>query len=385
MRILRTCLLLMSALCFAALPDRAAGDSFGSGANAFDIEFVEIGNPANPADTTFTGLTGDLYRTSAGSVDYAYRIGKFEISREMIDKANAEGLLGITLTDLSTFGGNGPLRPATGASWNEAARFVNWLNTSHGFSPAYSFLVQPGDAGYSANADIRLWSPGDAGYDPSNLFRNSLAKYVLPSVDEWYKAAFYAPSSGVYYDYATGSNTAPAAVASGTAPGTAVFNQSIFSSGKGPADIALAGGLSPYGTMAQAGNVGELEETEYDLVNDSPSYSRGMRVAPWFAIASELSIRGGQTPTSEIGHIGFRVASVSAPEPHALALWALAAIGLSLMRRQLLPSQHGFRLDRLLRRLRGAPGSERESHPPHFSPLQASTTSAATACARAQA
>ena len=91
------------------------------------------------------------------------------------------------------------------------------------------------------------------------MFRNSLAKYFLPSVDEWYKAAYYDPTSGVYDLYPTGSNTAPTAVASGTAAGTAVFPADYC-----PADITLAGGLSPYGTMGQGGNVYEWNETAFD-------------------------------------------------------------------------------------------------------------------------
>ena len=80
----------------------------------------------------------------------------------------------------------------------------------------------------------------------ANPFRNSQAQYFLPNVDEWYKAAYYDPTSGVYFDYPTGSDSAPTAVASGTAAGTAVYDAQV-----GPADITLAGGLSPYGTMAR--------------------------------------------------------------------------------------------------------------------------------------
>ena len=81
--------LLLIAQFFLGLVESAAGDMFGSGANTFDIEFVPIGNPGNPADTT-----GDP--NPAGSVAYSYRIGKFEISEQMIDKANTVGGLGIT-------------------------------------------------------------------------------------------------------------------------------------------------------------------------------------------------------------------------------------------------------------------------------------------------
>jgi hypothetical protein len=75
-------------------------DTFGTGGNQFDIEFVPIGNPGNAADTT-----GDP--NPGGKVDYAYRMGKFEISEDMIDKANNEGGLGIT------HNGRGANKPAS--------------------------------------------------------------------------------------------------------------------------------------------------------------------------------------------------------------------------------------------------------------------------------
>jgi hypothetical protein len=58
-----------------ALAHWCRGDTFGSGANTFDIEFVTIGNPGNPGDST-------VYPNSAGSVPYTYRIGKYEISED---------------------------------------------------------------------------------------------------------------------------------------------------------------------------------------------------------------------------------------------------------------------------------------------------------------
>ena len=42
----------------------------------------------------------------AGKVEYEYQMGKFEVSRDMVSKANAAGSLGITLADLSSFGGS---------------------------------------------------------------------------------------------------------------------------------------------------------------------------------------------------------------------------------------------------------------------------------------
>ena len=315
---LRT-LLLIALLCISSA-GRAVGAMFGSGVNTFDIEFVSIGNPGNAAD-----VTGNP--NPAGSVAQAFRIGKFEISEDMINKANAEGALGITKDT------RGVDKPATSVSWNEAARFVNWLNTSTGSPPAYKFDIQPGVDGYSANANAQLWAIGDPGYDPSNLYRNSLARYFLPSTDEWYKAAYYDPTSGVYYDYPTGSDTAPTAVASGTAAGTAVYTQPF---GNGPADITQAGGLSRYGTMAQGGNIFEWEESDFILLNGPTTDSRGLRGGYWSAgsINLQSTNRLSGLPTGGNNVTGFRVASVI-PEPSTALLAALASLGLLSRRKGL--------------------------------------------------
>jgi hypothetical protein len=43
--------ILAAVVCFSST-DRAAADTFGSGANTFDIEFVAVGDPGSAADTT---------------------------------------------------------------------------------------------------------------------------------------------------------------------------------------------------------------------------------------------------------------------------------------------------------------------------------------------
>jgi formylglycine-generating enzyme len=300
----------------------AHADTFGSGANSFDIEFATIGNPGNAADTTGAP-------NPAGQVDYAYRIGKFEISEQMIDNANLLGGLGITKDT------RGPDKPATSTSWNEAARFVNWLNTTSGSTPAYKFAVQPGEANYIANANIELWTAGDAGYNPSNLYRNSSARYFLPSVDEWYKAAYYDPTSGVYYEYPTRSDSAP----DGTDfEGDPLFDAVYFDGFNqgGPNDITNAGVLSPYGTMGQGGNVNEWQETDVDLLN-GPTPSSSNRVARGGYWAGSLDLvatrRLGVNPSVEFNIFGFRVASTAVPEPSTLLLIA-AGVGSCMLRRR---------------------------------------------------
>ena len=177
---------------------------------------------------------------------------------------------------------------------------------------------------------------GDAGYDAANLFRNSQAHYFLPSVDEWYKAAFYDPNAnggaGGYWDFPTGSDSVPTAVASGTAAGTAVWDQAFE---QGPADITLAGGLSPYGVMGQGGNVWEWEETEYDLDERRwfvcPRGAGGQLERPHLHHPVRVGPQHVDDPTIEDDIIGFRVASI--PEPSSLLLGALGTLGLLLWRR----------------------------------------------------
>ena len=295
-------------------------ETFGTEANEFTMEFVTIGNPGNAADTTGSP-------NPAGSVAYIYNLGKYEVSRDMINKANTAGSLGITMQDMTSYGGNGLLRPATGITWNEAARYVNWLNTSTGGTAAYKF----------SGSTFQLWSAGDAGYNASNMFRNSLAKYWLPSSNEWYKAAYGNPN-GTWNNYPTGSDSVPTAVASGTAANTAVYRQSpSVAALTGPADITSAGGLSPYGTMGQGGNVWEWNETAYDGSNNSPGDIRDLRGGSWLESVGgyylAASTQGGGTPTYEGDpNQGFRVVSV--PEPSALSLLAVGLGGLALVRRR---------------------------------------------------
>ena len=284
--------------------------TFGTETNAFTIDFVQIGNPGNAADTT-----------GFGSVGYVFNVGKYEISREIIEKANRQGGLSISLRDMSMFtpDSNNPKRPASGIDWYEAARFVNWLNIIAEKQQAYNT---------DSNGNFINWSTSES--SSSNQFRHKNAYYFLPNEDEWYKAAYYNSNQNAYYRYPTSSNNQPAWVSSGESG--AVYHVS------GPADINSAGALSPYGTMAQGGNLSEWMETAFDLTGNQINENRAYRGGSFISIevpsqtGLESESRGSLDPVVHSEYLGFRIAMV--PEPSALSLLAVGLGGLAMIRRR---------------------------------------------------
>ena len=283
--------------------------TFGNGANTFQMAFVTIGDAGNAPDTTGAP-------NPAGDVGYSYGIAKFEVSEDMIAKYNSLNP-GLQITK-DTRGAN---KPATNVTWNEAARFVNWLNTSQEKFPAYKFLSNDVDA------NITLWTDSDTlDYDPLNPYRSKRATYALPSCDEWYKAAYYDPTAKLYYNFPLGDDSIPTPVASGTANNTAVYNQTRE---QGPADVNRAGGKSPYGVMGLGGNVFEWEESSYDTLNSSVDSSRGIRGGHWsdgiFGLSS--TIRSNPLPFEQYDFVGFRVLTLSPSSPPAVPEPSMMVIG----------------------------------------------------------
>ena len=301
---------ILSLLVAIGLIGSASADTFGTGSNQFTLDFTSIGNAGNAADP----LTG------YGSVGYNYRIGTYDISQNQIDAATASGLQNVIA---GRWSGD---QPAANMTWYESAAFVNWLNTSKGFQPAYNLTWS------GSTWSMALWTVSDSGYNSNNLYRNSLAKYFLPSENEFYKAAYGKSDGSAYYLYPTASNSAPTAVSSGTAAGTAVYNQSF---GQGPALVYQAGGASSYGSMGQGGNVYQWEESSFSGNNSAPTADRVVRGGNWTTTylpvlqSSSSFSRNNQSPGASFQDIGFRVASVAAvPEPSTYALFGLGALAL---------------------------------------------------------
>ena len=286
----------------------AQADTFGTSGNEFTIDFVNIGNTGNAADTT-----------TYGAVPYEYRASIYEISQNAITKATASGMTNVTAGAWSNN------QPAANISWYEAAAFVNFLNTNSGKTAAYDLTFSNNQWSMALWSSEQAWTAGG-----TNLYRNKDAFYFLPSENEWYKAAYYNPAGSNYFLYPTASSSAPAAVASGTNAGTAVYNRAASV----PAIVDSTGGLSPYGTMGQGGNVREWNESAFDGSNNTSSEARTIRGGVWLSTEEFLrsSTRLDGSVSGEVNSLGFRVASV--PEPSTYALLAMTAAGALWMTRR---------------------------------------------------
>ena len=142
-------------------------------------EWVTIGNPGNDAqDSTNRGHTrtgGDGY----GAVDYTYQISKFAVRgvdwNLFIDDPDSNKIQTGEIAWSKARTGN---LPTTHNTFHQAAQYANWLTTGDATLGAYTI----GTEGETQGRVIAI----------DRTFRNEAGLlYVLPSEDEWFKAAYY--------------------------------------------------------------------------------------------------------------------------------------------------------------------------------------------------
>lgn len=147
--------------------------------------------------------------------------------------------------------------PMTNVSWANAARYCNWLHNGKP-TDGHQTLWTTEDGSYSLI--------GKTGSDCVGIERNPGATWVLPSHDEWYKAAYYNKATQTYNLFATGSDSHP-----GMDMSDADGNNANYRGIAGDAyDYLMTvdsfpNSGSPFGTLNQNGNVSEMTEDQLEL------------------------------------------------------------------------------------------------------------------------
>jgi formylglycine-generating enzyme required for sulfatase activity len=338
--------------------------SFALPADAVTIDLVPVGNPGNANDTT-----------GYGGVAYDYQIGKYEVTigqytefLNAVAKTDTYALYSASMGTNQNIGGisrsgvsgsysysviaasgsapNGGVsaanRPITFVSWFDSARFANWV--ANGQPTGIQTGTTTENGAYNLNGATSGTAPARNVTNPNT---GATPTYVIPTENEWYKAAYYSPvlnsGSGGYYTYATQSNATPGNVP-GSGANQANYNNGVYSVTQSASysasqnyltDVgAFSSSASAYGTFDQSGNV-----YEWNDLTGAPGSSRGLRGGGYtsdaFNLSSSNRLASGPSIVSNID--GFRLASpVAVPEPStcAMALAGLACGGYSLFRRR---------------------------------------------------
>jgi formylglycine-generating enzyme required for sulfatase activity len=212
-------------------------------------------------------------------------------------------------------------RPVNYVSWGDAARFCNWLQKGQPTGVQGPDTTETGTYALNgANTDAAL----------AAVLRDAKAQYVIPNFDEWYKAAFYDPNkNGLgapgYWKFPTKSDSVPINVLDPLGTNNANFFDRL---GTGTTTYTIGGPYwrtevgafasspSAYGTFDQGGNVANWNETAFSSV------SRGGAGGGFIGSGAGLSkfASGDTYPTTEEEAGGFRVGSLSVPEPRVVLL-----------------------------------------------------------------
>lgn len=317
--------LVLLAVLTPILPARA--DVFNMPPGFTNLTTVSVGNVNNPAD--------GRYPLASGAVSYQYSIGQYDVTAgqycmflSAVAASDPYGLYNTNMDQNMNPYGCGIVRTGTDGSYVygigmdyanrpvnmvgfwDACRFVNWLGKGQPVGPEGNGTTETGTYTLA----------GMVGLDGGTIKRNYGAKWVLPTVDEWYKAAYYDPTLPVdapYWTFPTRSNNVPSNAFSATGTNNANYTASGTETLGAPYHRnnvgAFGASYSYYNTFDQGGNVYQWTETN---LTASARVARGGSFADGFDSMSAANGGALCTATFETAGLGFRVAYVPVPPPH---------------------------------------------------------------------
>jgi formylglycine-generating enzyme required for sulfatase activity len=206
--------------------------------------------------------------------------------------------------------------PVNWVSWGDAARFCNWMANGQPTTGVENLTTTENGSYYlnGALTNSALLA----------VSRAAGAKYVIPTENEWYKAAYYDPTllggSGGYWKYPTKSNTLPSNVLSATGTNNANFyDGSTYTDPTNGLTVvgAFAGSPGHYGTYDMGGDVGQWSDS-IDVFGSSRIVGGGW-FDGWDGYLQSVNSYG-YNPSREDNDVGFRVADLAAPVPEPLTM-----------------------------------------------------------------
>ena len=300
---------------------------------SYGFDFVTIGDPGNFA------YSGGMYGQTAGrgSVAYEYRIARHEVTTsQWMEFVNtfSQRVGGWNFARPHVWGARwdptytGPgqrwilkpdpdagMFPVGGISWHESAQYANWLHNGKSTDPA-----SLDDGAY----DSSTW-----GVDPVTGYstdgpRLPGAKYWIPTIDEWLKAAHYDPNKfgtglGGYWLYPHSSDSLIRPGPPGVGQTSAGWQDPLVFSGEWNIPLgAYPLWTSPWGLLDVSGGAAEWMESWWhplmpqERIRDGAS--AGFR--DWQFPDRADVVFGGGRPNHAIPDIGLRIAS-RVPSPGA--------------------------------------------------------------------